>query len=63
MKCYVSATDNIGAMRIELFQAREFRGPMAGLWQVIPMFFARRFYWQPVWAVMDDFGNLVAVEG
>lgn len=60
---YCSYTDKIGAIKHDLYQVREFRGPLAGFYSVTPMVCFRGFLWEPKKAVMDDFGNLVAVEG
>lgn len=62
MKCYVSAADCIGAIETHIYQTREFVGHLAGYWRVEVISPFRGFIWPEKAAVMDDFGNLVAVE-
>lgn len=64
MKCYISDSDDIGSIDVRLFQTRVFRGDWAGFWEVMPIVpRGAAFGWHPKKAVMDDFGNLVAVGG
>ena len=60
---YVCDKDRIGSINIRLFQTRRFLGPWAGFYEVMPMVAEPGFLWEHIRAVMDDFGNLVAVEG
>lgn len=60
--CYCSATDSIGSIETRIFQTREFVGYLAGYWRVEVMTPVRGFLWPEKAAVVDDFGNLVAVE-
>ena len=62
MKPYNSAVDCIGLTNATLCMfTREFTGPFNGRYKVRPM--SGAFFWDALPGVMDDFGNLVPVEG
>lgn len=62
MKPYNSAADHIGLTNATLCMfTREFSGPFNGHYKVLAMLGG--FWWDALPGVMDDFGNLVPVEG
>lgn len=62
MKCYLSDSDDIGAIDVQIFQTRVFSGEKAGMYELMPIVKALRgFIWPLKFAVMDDFGALVEV--
>lgn len=61
MQAFISYADSIGQGSAMVLFSRTFDGRGAGLWRVFPAMLGG-FHFGSLYGVMDDFGDLVAVE-